>query len=292
MATLVWPRSAIHSEVGRKSLIVIAVKGNGGKEFMDDIKRIKSSDQKWYRKIWSLDIKNMSWTEETTSQVDFIWKTLDLRGGEKILDLACGFGRHALELARRGCKVIGVDITKEYVDDANTSAIREGLEAQFILRDIRNIDYMEEFDVVLNLADGAIGYLENDTENRKIFEAAASALKPGGKHFIDICNAEYARKHFPKRHWEVGRNALALADFDWDEQRSVMYYGGSDIPYGEPLEKPTEIHSFPIRLYGHNELKEIYDGLGMRFVTYYGDYNTSQPGSDDIMQIQVVAEKM
>lgn len=258
---------------------------------MDDIERIKSSDSQWYRKIWSLDVKNMSWTEETASQVDFIWKTLGLQGGERILDLGCGFGRHALEFARRGSKVVGVDITKEYVDDANASVVRENLDARFLLSDIRELSFVEEFDVVLNMADGAIGYLENDVENHRIFEIAAKALKPGGKHFIDICNADYARKHFPKRHWEVGKNALALADFDWDEQKSLMYYGGMDLPYGESLERPLEIHSFPTRLYSCNELKAIYDGLGMRYITYYGDYNPSLPGSDDIMQIQVVAEK-
>ncbi len=56
----------------------------------------------WYKEIWTLDIKNHSWTEETKSQVDFLIKTLGLTGGEKILDLACGFGRHSLEFARRG----------------------------------------------------------------------------------------------------------------------------------------------------------------------------------------------
>lgn len=63
----------------------------------------------WYRKIWSLDIQDQSWVEDTTRQVDFLVKTLGLSGGERILDLACGFGRHSLELARRGFSVIGVD---------------------------------------------------------------------------------------------------------------------------------------------------------------------------------------
>lgn len=146
--------------------------------------------------------------------------------------------------------------------------------------------------MVLNLADGAIGYLENDAENLKIFKAAARALKPGGKHLIDICNADYARKHFPKRNWQVGKNALALADFDWEDEKSLMYCGGLDIPYGEPFARPLEIHSFPTRLYGMKELRVIYDGLGMRFVACYGDFKTSVPGSDDILQIQVVAEKV
>ena len=47
------------------------------------------------------------------------------------------------------------------------------------------------------MADGAIGYLENDNENLKIFSVIANALKSGGKSVIDICNAGYAKKTFP-----------------------------------------------------------------------------------------------
>lgn len=124
----------------------------------NDIARIISDDKTWYKNIWSLGIKNMSWVEETKSQVDFLWNMLDLTGKETILDLGCGFGRHSLELARRGCNVVGVDITKDYVDDANINAKKENLSVRFIHGDIRDIEFSNEFDFVLNLADGAIGY--------------------------------------------------------------------------------------------------------------------------------------
>lgn len=178
-----------------------------------DVKRIISNDEMWYKKIWTLDIKNMTWVEETTGQVDFIWDVLGLTGKERILDLVCGFGRHSLELARRGCRVIGIDVTKEYIDDANKNVQSEGLDAVFYHSDIREVSYFNEFDVVLNIADGAIGYLESDKENEKTFQTAANALKSKGKHLIDICNGAYARKHFPKRHWVASNNAISLAVF-------------------------------------------------------------------------------
>ncbi|WP_349668334.1 class I SAM-dependent methyltransferase [Lacrimispora sp.] len=168
----------------------------------------KESD--WYKNIWSLDIKNHSWVEDTKQQIDFIIKTLDLSKDQRILDLACGFGRHSLELSRRGFHVVGADITKDYITDAQNTAKKEGLSARFICSDIRDLKFNQEFDVVLNLADGAIGYLENDSENLKIFDVIADALKPGGKHFMDLCNAEYAKLHFPATSWEAGENALSL----------------------------------------------------------------------------------
>lgn len=81
------------------------------------------------------------------------------------LDLACGFGRHSLELARRDFAVTGVDITPSYIRFAEEVAQKEGLNARFFCQDIREANFEQTFDAVLNMADGAIGYLENDAEN-------------------------------------------------------------------------------------------------------------------------------
>ena len=63
---------------------------------------MKSMKKDWYKKGWTMDIQNMSWVEDTKNEVDFLIDQLKLQGNEKILDLACGYGRHSLELARRG----------------------------------------------------------------------------------------------------------------------------------------------------------------------------------------------
>ena len=62
---------------------------------------MKAMEKDWYQKNWTLDIQNMSWVGDTNRQVDFLIKQLHLKGTEKILDLACGFGRHSLELDRK-----------------------------------------------------------------------------------------------------------------------------------------------------------------------------------------------
>ena len=123
---------------------------------------MKAMSSDWYKKIWTLDIQNQSWVEDTKRQVDFLVEKLGIKGNEKILDLACGFGRHSLELARRGYDVTGVDITPEYIEYATTQAQAENLNARFICSDIRDVNFINQFDIVLNMADGAIGYLENE----------------------------------------------------------------------------------------------------------------------------------
>ncbi len=244
----------------------------------------------WY-KYWSLDIKEQSWVEDTENQVDFIIKTLELTGKERILDLACGFGRHSLAFARRGFSVVGVDITKAFIDDAIKNAKSASLSVDFILSDIRDLTFKSEFDVVLNLADGAIGYLENEEENLRIFDVVANALKPGGKHFMDICNAEHAEHFFPKRYWDIGTTTLSLPSFDWDKQNRRMLFGDWTITFGEIVKRPESIEPFSsTRLYSLNELEVILQQRNMRIVSSFSDYYGKEASYKEL-QLMVYSQK-
>jgi SAM-dependent methyltransferase len=233
--------------------------------------KLKNAD--WYKNIWTLDIKNQSWVEETEKQVNFIIDTLSLKGNERILDLACGFGRHSLAFARRGFSVVGVDITKDYIEDAINSAKESSLDVEFIHSDIRELRFKNEFDVVLNLADGAIGYLENDEENLKIFDIVANALRLGGKHFMDICNAEHAERYFPKKCWDIGTKALSLSEFDWDKDKRRMLFGGCEIVFEKIAQKPEPFEADSIRLYSKAELEEILQQRQMSIIDTFSDYS-------------------
>ena len=251
---------------------------------------MKSMENDWYKKIWTLDIQNQSWVEDTKRQVDFIIKKLHLKGGEKILDLACGFGRHSLELARRGFSVTGVDITPSYIRFAKEEAQKEGLNADFLCCDIREVSFSHEFDVVLNMADGAIGYLENDTENQKIFASVSKALKPGGKHFMDIMNAGYADSHFPCKLWEAGEKCLTLSEFEWDNKTRVLLYGQLDFEYGKPIFKPSITEGNPIRLYTLEEITNILSCVGINVTASFSDFD-GKPSSDNNIQLLICSKK-
>lgn len=254
------------------------------------MKNMIAKQKSWYKEIWTLDIKNQSWTEETVKQVDFLIKTLHLQGNEKILDLACGFGRHSLEFARRGYTVVGVDITKAYVEDAQQVARREQLPAQFFCMDVRDVSFVEAFDVVLNLGDGAIGYLENEDENLKIFDVIARALRPRGRHVMDIMNADYADSHFPCNLWDAGENGLTLSRFEWNPETNIMLYGQNDFAYGHPLGVPWFGAGDPIRLYHRAEVHQIMAQRNMCVKQVYGKFDGT-PGSVNEIQMIVVSEK-
>jgi SAM-dependent methyltransferase len=121
--------------------------------------------QDWYRRAFDGDTAEVPWTEGTVSEVDRVLRILPTEGGERILDLACGSGRHSLELAQRGFSVVGVDISAELIEIANSESKDQGLDVAFLRADIRELAFDPlfdaEFDIVLNLNDGAVGYLES-----------------------------------------------------------------------------------------------------------------------------------
>ena len=252
---------------------------------------MKALDSNWYKSIWNLDIKEQSWVQDTENQVDFIINTLGLTGKGRILDLACGFGRHALSLARRGYQITGVDITEEFIKDAIKNANSEGLDAQFINGDIRDLHFANEYDVVLNLADGAIGYLESDEENLKIFDVISNALKPGGKHFMDIGNAEHAEHYFPVQYWDAGEKALSVSRFEWDVQKRIMLYGDNTIVYGESAKKPDIAYGAPQRLYSIDEINRIWEQRGLEVVQTFADYY-GKDASYKEFQLMVYSRKL
>ncbi|MDA3038362.1 MAG: methyltransferase domain-containing protein [Actinomycetota bacterium] len=102
-----------------------------------------------------------SFTMGTEQEADAIIDLLGLRSGERILDVGCGPGRHSLALARRGLSVVGVDISRTFVELARRSAQNEALDAVFVVADARTLDPTDPllvgFDAVISLCQGAFG---------------------------------------------------------------------------------------------------------------------------------------
>src|SRR6478752_9437888 len=109
--------------------------------------------QDWYETAFTGMSADMAWTERTEQEIKRALPMLRPQGGERVLDLACGTGRHSLELVRQGFSVVGVEIGEELVEIARKDAAEQGLEAEFIQGDLRELDFDAEFDIVLNLND-------------------------------------------------------------------------------------------------------------------------------------------
>jgi SAM-dependent methyltransferase len=247
--------------------------------------------QDWYATAFDGASAEMAWTERTGQEVNRALKMLRPQGGERVLDMACGSGRHSLELVRQGFSVVGTDISPELIEIARRDAAEQGLEAEFVEADLRDLDYEGEFDFVLNLNDGAIGYLETDEENHRTFEVISRALKPGGKNLVQLPNVLYARAHLPQRSWIPSSNMVELVEHRWN--KGDRYMEGAMIPlrFGEILEGLDKRIEFRQRLYTVEELREIYDSVGMTFErAFHGNGRPKEP-TDAQFEIFATATK-
>ncbi len=142
-----------------------------------------------------------SFTKGTRQEIDFIVSELHLAPGMRVLDVGCGPGRHALELARRGIEVVGIDISQTFIDLAAQAADSEGLAAlaSFHRHDARQIPQLEgtreAFDAVICLCQGAFGLMRQNSEDELVLEGMASSLKTNGTLVLSAFNAYFAVKY-------------------------------------------------------------------------------------------------
>jgi SAM-dependent methyltransferase len=142
-----------------------------------------------------------SFTKGTVQEVDHVVSALGLEPGARVLDVGCGPGRHAHELARRGIVVHGVDISQTFIDLASADAPPG---ATFERLDARHLPFDAEFDAVICLCQGAFGLATASGEDDAVIAGIARAVRPGGGVALSAFSSYFAVKHFTE------------ADFDAD----------------------------------------------------------------------------
>jgi len=158
-------------------------------------KGVSEDHQHWFEPIaehLGTAYLRYSFTKGTVQEVDFVVETLGLKAGDRVLDVGCGPGRHAHELARRGIVVHGIDISQRFIDIANDDAPRG---ATFERLDARSLTFRGEFDAAICLCQGAFGLMTVDGENDVVLNGIASALKAGGTLALSAFSSYYAVKY-------------------------------------------------------------------------------------------------
>ncbi len=131
-------------------------------------------------------------TKNTEFEVGFIINELDLQGGEHILDIGCGTGRHSLGLAAKEMKVTGIDLSPDMLTIAREKGEKEKLDVEFIEGDASKIRLEKKFDHAICICEGGFGLHEKGEEpigfNLGILRNVNSMLKPGGKLLMTVLN--------------------------------------------------------------------------------------------------------
>ena len=131
-------------------------------------------------------------TKGTVQEVDHVVAQLGLEPGSRVLDVGCGTGRHARELARRGVVVHGIDISERFVELAGDGA-PDG--ATFDRLDARAMAFDDEFDAVICLCQGAFGMMTADGDDGLVVAGMAQALRDDGRLALSAFNAYFAVRY-------------------------------------------------------------------------------------------------
>lgn len=132
-----------------------------------------------------------SFTKGTVQEVDHVVDVLRLQPGMRVLDVGCGPGRHAHELARRGIEVHGIDISARFIELATDGAPTG---ATFQRLDARSLPFQAEFDAVICLCQGAFGLMTANGDDEVVLQRIATALKSQGRLALSAFSAYFAVK--------------------------------------------------------------------------------------------------
>jgi SAM-dependent methyltransferase len=139
-----------------------------------------------------------SFTKGTRQEIDFLVEVLQLGPGSRVLDVGCGPGRHALELARRGISVVGIDISESFVRLARRTASEEGLSnVVFERHDARDLPALDAgpFDAAICLCQGAFGLMRTPDDDQRVLFGMGDRVRDGGRLALSAFNAYFSVKY-------------------------------------------------------------------------------------------------
>jgi len=201
-------------------------------------------------------------TLNTVAEVDFIIEELGLKEGASILDIGCGTGRHSIELARRGYRVTGVDISSGMLAVARKKAAEASVTVDFIECAAQNYTPSQQYDVVLSLCEGALCLFDDDDDiwsrDMAIFANMAAALKDDGRFIVTVLNAFRLIR-------SVSDVDVAAGTVDLFTLTSRFE---NEVP-GRDGEEPVKVRGIE-RYYTPSELVRMVNRIGLKIDKVYG----------------------
>ncbi len=206
--------------------------------------------------------------ERTRREVRGLLKLLELRPGAAVLDLACGWGRHSVELARRGYTVTGLDWSPTLLAHARRRARRARVEIEWVQGDMRELPWTERFDVVLSLF-SSLGYFLSDEEDLRVLRSGRQALRPGGHLVLETMHRDHVVTHYAERDWwEAPRELTVWAEREWDALTGVSH---ETVRWRQGEREGEKHHAIRVRT--ATEWLALLAEAGFEPVDCYGDWD-------------------
>ena len=216
--------------------------------------------------------------------MDNLVNYLGFKNDDKILDLACGEGRHAIYLHKLGYEVTGIDLSPRSIEVAKRFVRRyyeRGLE--FFVHDMREVFVREEFDYILNVFT-SFGYFEKAGENKKAIQAAAAALKKGGKLVIDFFNTEKVIKNLVPFEKKTVEGIEFTIEKKLENGFIIKYIRFSHE--GKNFKFKEKVKSISVK-----DFLKYFDSAQLKVKDFFGDYHLQSYDPDHSDRMIFIAEK-
>jgi len=252
--------------------------------------------KQWYEEFFenaSRKYDQESFTVGTIGECDFIEQEIVSDKSCRILDVGCGTGRHAIELAGRGYGITGVDLSPSQIRRAREKAKEAGLDIHFEEMDARNMPFHEEFDLVIMLCEGGFPLMETDEMNFQILENAAKALKRPGKFIFTTLNGLFPLLHsindFHDKTTDIGGATYQNSRFD------MMTFRDHNMTYLEDDDGNKKSFACNERYYIPPEITWLLKTLGFNKIDIFGarlgQFSREHKLTTEDFEMLVVAEK-
>ena len=201
--------------------------------------------------------------ELSDAQSALLWELLELTAGSEVLDVPCGHGRIANRLAARGARVTGLDADSVFLERARADAAADGIEADYVEGDMRELPWTERFDAAVNWFT-SFGYFDDDG-NRAWLAAVRRTLKPGGRLAIDVHSRDaFMRIQLPASVVERGDDLLV------DRHSFDVESGREETERWIVRDGNVRKTSYSVRFYTFTELRDLLLDVGFAAVRGVG----------------------
>ena len=221
--------------------------------------------------------------KEAGKLVDIILNNIEINPGSKVLDMACGTGRHSILFARKGFDITAIDLSKNLLSIARQAAYEENLKINFIRSDIRHFSLTNDFSLAVNLFT-SFGYFESDEENFLLIKNAFDHTHSPGYFVIDFLNRTFVEDNLvPETNVEY-RDRLIFQKRRIENDRVIKQItirkNGTENVYHES-----------VKMYSKEELSGLIRKAGFTIQSCFGDYSGNNFDLKTSPRIIIIARK-
>ena len=220
---------------------------------------------------------------EAATFIDKLMDHLNPPPGARMLDVACGKGRHSLQLSSKGFDVTGIDLAEDIIMEAKKN---ENETMHFFLHDMRLPFWINYFDYAFNFFT-SFGYFNTRREHDNSIRTISQSLKPNGCFVLDYLNSHYAEDHLVhKSEKEIEGVNYYLTKW-FDETHFYKKIIVEDDQLNEPLEYTEKVAKFSL-----GDFNDMFAFQGLQIQEVYGDYSFHSYDVKNSPRIIIIARRI